>query len=521
MSSPKTLLDSSSNASSSGLPRSSQHGKASSTIPVERVVAPASFVHSDIALQRSSSKVLEQTEALGRVLSNRVSRKLHISEHKSSMVSDEDGYLQSSIPDNGIHCSLGKSLSERSTKSVQSLHATGTFPIGSLHIHSPSPQRSSNSETPEFLTLGDIIVTREIGPGTLFGCDSTKFTVPDGKLFEGLKNVPIGVHLIWSSANEDSFRQGFWIISSNRAQSEYGEVIVKRWDKYSKVLDEEVSAAEIMIQQRSTPEFVQDLAAYDKVSLYTKKKITEKRPNIWAELTSSIRGSLLTKITGCGWNRWVVSSNQERKPSSHQKFYKHSTSYAKDEVLRFTFSHHYRSYHRHVAAQEKTAPFADTSGHIQAITNAKCDDNDADEIIGELQFCYLTGICLKNQTCMEHWAHIVKMVFQAFLMAINQPIFFANFIKAVHAQLIFDERGEGESIFDHDMNFKKDLKNILTIFKSQLIAMLLKTGSSLTADQNSVGKAFEDLESWLCRWNWDLRGNTGIEPKEPEENHFQ
>lgn len=211
-----------------------------------------------------------------------------------------------------------------------------------------------------------------------------------------------------------------------------------------------------------------------------------------------------------------MSSNQQRKPTVYRGLHEDNLcGFSKDQVLDFTFPHIDNRRYRKVVGREQAAQAIDTSGHIQAIIRTKCED-DADEIIGELQFSYLTGICLKNPACVEHWAYIMKMVFQAFLIAVDEPEFFSKFIKAVHAQLIYDEGIKDGSVLDHDPNFKDDFKNILTVFKSRLTDLLLKTGNKLTADQKNVGRAFEDLESWLCRWNWDLRGNTDSELKEPE-----
>lgn len=86
-------------------------------------------------------------------------------------------------------------------------------------------------------------------------------------------------------------------------------------------------------------------------------------------------------------------------------------------------------------------------------------------------------------------------------------MFFRKVIEAVHAQFIFDHEGLDGSILDHDSNLIEDLKMILTIFKSRLNELLMGQGSKITADQEAVGKAFEALESWLWKWNWDLRGN--------------
>lgn len=482
----------------------------------EGQVTPSTSLEETVNFKRKSSNDNASTPALN-IPIQQLSSNTQNSELMTSFPYSDELKSSPAMNDIATKCSLGKSPSERSTRSVRSLHATGTYPIGSLRVHSPSPTRLSTTQNYEFLKRGDVIVIRGVDPNTIIGYDTVIFTVQEDKLFEGLRDIPIGVHLIWGSANKEAFRQGFWIISSNRARLEYGEVIVKRWDKNSKVLDEEVSAAEVRIQQQSIPEFLQDLISCSDSSSEQFSSSLVKRPTVWSDLTSSIRGSLITKITGNGWNDWLVSSTQKCKPSTNDGLHGNNACVlSKDQVLNFTFPHSDNRHYRHAVGREQISQAIDTSGHVQAITRVKCDSDDPDEIIGELQFSYLTGICLKNPACVEHWAYIVKMVFQAFLIAIDEPKFFSKFIKAVHTQFIYDEGIEGESILDHEETFRDDFKNILTVFKSRLTDLLLQRGTNLTPDQKNVGKAFEDLESWLCRWNWDLRGNTDFELKEPE-----
>jgi A1 cistron-splicing factor AAR2 len=45
----------------------------------------------------------------------------------------------------------------------------------------------------------------------------------------------------------------------------------------------------------------------------------------------------------------------------------------------------------------------DTSSHVKAVISGICTYEDSDEIIGEIQFCYLTGMLIGNAACMEHW----------------------------------------------------------------------------------------------------------------------
>lgn len=116
---------------------------------------------------------------------------------------------------------------------------------------------------------------------------------------------------------------------------------------------------------------------------------------------------------------------------------------------------------------------------------------------------------LGNSACQEHWAHVVRTVFKAYRLTIDEPIFFAKFITAFHAQLMYNETGfeEGASILDVDANLRDDLKITLTIFKSRLSEKLLAQGNDITPEHAAVGTAFDALVAFLWRWDWDLRGN--------------
>lgn len=221
-----------------------------------------------------------------------------------------------------------------------------------------------------------------------------------------------------------------------------------------------------------------------------------------------MKGAFLSRITSKPWNHWQISSTHDYKRDRDSSLDAHSSlDEKKDEVLMFVFPKDTRTFSAESYGRERTEQATDTSAHITAVMN-NCIYEDSDEIIGELQFCFLTGMILGNSACQEHWAHIVRTVFRAFRLAIEQPSFFGKFIRAVHAQFMYDEKGfEGSSILDVEPNLRDDLKVILTVFKSRLTEQLLAQGNALTNEQKAVGTAFEALESWLWKWGWDLRGN--------------
>jgi len=442
------------------------------------------------------------------------------------------GDSDSSIVDAANRCGLSKTSStgsvrsersERSMRSVRSVNAVGSFPYGSLRVHSPSPTRGGNPiHKHEVLKAGDVVIIREVPAGSLVGYDFKAFTIKEVDQFEGIKNLPPGAHFIWGGSREGSVRTGFWIMTSKKASDEFGEAHVLRWDKEGETLAEEVTEAEKRFQRDNLPEIVDGLQAYDsslpmvappgpkdknaKRSSSVPPAIPVMDSTLWARLTSCMKGAMLTRITKHSWNRWKVSSSTDEKVPDII-FRMEGKVDLSEDVLHFIFPNADRTFSEHTYGRERTEQAMDTSAHIMAVIAGVCTYEDSDEIIGELQFCFVTGMTLGNIACMEQWANIVSVVFRAFRLALDYPVFFRKVIQAVHAQFICDEHAYDSSIMDHDPKFADELKMILTTFKSRLNEQLLSQGSKLTDDQSAVGKAFEELESWLWKWGWDLRGN--------------
>jgi A1 cistron-splicing factor AAR2 len=174
-----------------------------------------------------------------------------------------------------------------------------------------------------------------------------------------------------------------------------------------------------MIQKESIAEIFDKLQSYtitianpatpNKLDGHSTSRMVARDPNIWHHLTSSMKGALLTKITGHAWNHWQVSSTHDYKPTVRYSSVPDDPLHKdRDEVLRFVFPKSTRTFSDDSSGRDRTEQALDTSSHIVAIIHDQCSYEDSDEIIGELQFCYITGMLLGNLACMEHWAHVVK-----------------------------------------------------------------------------------------------------------------
>lgn len=494
------------------------------------------FMQNQIFIQRSPTTAHSHVSALQRQLSTKSNGSdPGIQAGIAGVLANtgEDQELQkrgrvdsdSNLVASASNCSLTKSSSTatdksiKSIKSVRSVHAVGSYPLGSLRVHSPSPTRKDPNEQHPFLKSGDVVIVRDMSPGALFGCDTMSITIKNTGDFYGIRDMSSGPHFVWGGTNVSSSRSGFWIMSAKRASDELGEIHVKHWNSYDEILQEEISVAEVRIQKEHLPEIFEKLKTYSIANagqsisqaqgVSGKSLLYAKDCNIWRYLTSCMKGPLLSRITGYPWNRWQVSSNHDckRPGSGDGRRAEESLEYRKDEVLDFVFPKANRTFSENTVGRERTEQAMDTSAHVMGVVVGRCLYEDSDEIIGELQFCYITGMTLGNAACQEQWANIIKVLFRAYKLALDNPVFFRKVIESVHAQFIYDDGGFEGSILDHDASLESDLKLLLTTFKSRLNELLLAQGANITDNQSEVGKAFEELESWLWKWGWDLRGN--------------
>ncbi|TEY41979.1 hypothetical protein BOTCAL_0402g00040 [Botryotinia calthae] len=503
-----------------------------------------SFIQHQISLQRSPSATKSHVSALSGQLSVKSSGSSpRLGFSSLAIAHSDDGQRRSRGDSNGSNAgevskstllksdSHSSGLSMNSEKSVHSVNVVGSYPLGTLRVHSPSPTRERGVEHHEILKHGDVVIIRNLPASTIFGYDTKAYTIKTEGTFEGVKQIPAGAHFFWGGSGNGSSRTGFWLMTMKLASDEFGEINVLRWDNYHESLEEELSEAEKRIQKASVPEITNKLEPYlsaspssDPVPSISTSSTPIGSPSSpitadsiddadkWRRLTSCIKHPYLKRVTGGKWNSWKVSSNHDIKTtelqasSAPRDVKGGTTNFDGDEFLNFVFPRSARTFSESSSGRERTEQAIDSTSYIvEAI--GRCTYEDSDEIIGELQFCYITGMILGNLACMEQWRIIIIKLFGAYRLSMDHPVFFRKVITAVHAQFMYDEEGFDTSIFDHDSHLGDDLKIILTKFKSRLNEQLLSYGSNITREQEEVGKAFEAFESWLWKWGWDLRGN--------------
>ncbi|KAL1897090.1 hypothetical protein Sste5346_004295 [Sporothrix stenoceras] len=180
--------------------------------------------------------------------------------------------------------------------------------------------------------------------------------------------------------------------------------------------------------------------------------------------------------------------------------------------------------------------------------NGQLSDND---LIGELQFAFLTGTLLSNLSCLEQWWHLVLKIFlRARDLVSRRPTLCRSFIQTLHCQFLYLERhvsggflghtsattaanatttagtdadAGGTGIFEAKPQGAARLQASLTDFKRHLNETLLGLGKAASPEEAAVGEAFASLEAALWKYGWDLRsdygaGNNGDNNNEIDDN---
>lgn len=340
------------------------------------------------------------------------------------------------------------------------------------------------------------------------------------KPFPGFRDIPPGAHLIWVAPSElTSSRSAYWIVTPERREGEPAEVYVKQWDKFNEVLNDPASQAEERFQKEKLEQIFNSLAPYrleaatSGVLLVPPSQEANHLPSflrnetIWSQLTSAIHADLLDRITGKTQRSWQVTTQDsvagETTMAEEARLYTSGKS-----QLRFLFPINAPLISPTAEGEERTRQALDPTNFVlSTLENAADAGRQPDDLVGELSFAFLTGMHLGNYSCLEQWwFYVNKLIFRSYGLATSRPELAQRLIRTFHAQLVFNDRFlEGDVLEMMPANARL-LQRTLVTYKARLDEQLLALGDRISPAQHAVGAAFADLEAWLWRLGWDLRG---------------
>ncbi|KAK4124025.1 hypothetical protein N657DRAFT_664103 [Parathielavia appendiculata] len=416
-------------------------------------------------------------------------------------------------------------------------------------MHTSNPKSSGhqralgNASLPGCLENGDVFRTLGLPDNFIIGLDAMAMTT--SKSLSGFCDIPPGVHLLWVQQPDGVSRCGYWFVTGSQ-----GMVRIKEWDVYNEVL-QEPSQSEVF-QKHSAESAPLALHPYT-LHAHRGKPLTPlnntlpswaRSPTaLWNALTSAISNHSLSRITG---KRDVSEYLVDSMDSARDTHRGEST---------FLFTQDFRDLQVLDLSGSLKSRVVDTSARIQALLANTTDNSNQSssfseqDILAELQFTLLTGTHLGSPACLDQWWNLtLKMILRAYNLAVSHPRLTRDLLQILHAQLFYNENYVGSSsssassskaaqadaadhhhlgggggdhaaadgpsrdrpIFQYKPRNREKLREALVEYGRRLTQVLQGLGGSAARrpEQEAVGQAFEELETWLWRRGWDLRGGS-------------
>lgn len=462
------------------------------------------------------------------------------------------GLISSSLAKSNSVASAG----QRSIASHISVSAIGTIPLGGLQLHRPSEPQPLDEEPPppppKCLENGDVFLILDLPRGFTVGIDTLAVTA-DSANVPGFRDIPPGPHFLWVSEPGSISRCGYWFVTGTQ-----GETRVKQWDRYNEVLGEVASNFEVLNQKENIDETYPRLIPHNyqggrfdtsgppppppkdgppRGSWPSGSVVAHDSAFMWRQLTSAVSPAFLNRITGRkNVSEWLVDTSDSPKGDISFPGPTKLLKAVAGSELRFVFPQDAVDLDLLRISSGTSTPTDATSRILALLDNVDNSDGarrvaEAD-IIGELQFTFLTGMHIGNYSCLDQWWYLIlKVVLRAHRLAIDRPILCRTLLQTLHAQLVYSDRyiarGDNEEqeqqsgtpaaagsdpdsggILDTVPHNRRRMRAALALYIRRLDELSVNSDVK-TTDRASVGLAFADLEAWCSRYGWDLRDGEG------------
>ena len=431
----------------------------------------------------------------------------------------DDTFVSQSTSSTPATTPLPRSNSTLSGHSHTSIAAIGSYPLGSLRVHTPAsphirPQTNpatqrtmAHAATPSSSLGGDVVLVLDLPERFTVGYDSVSF---HAQHFRGVKEIPPGAHFFWTTQDDaGATRTGFWLITDKREQ-----IHVVQWDKFNDMLGDPASKTEARFQRRDIAEVLPVLPSYysplprDKIPAGAAQGLDDLREDgMWRRLTSHVTARMLRRVTGREAAPWHVHTTDRVKGTvvlAAERELDRTVSLVAVESLSFSFTQTDRTYTADSRGADRSEQARDSTAYLISVVDDLERRLTDDDIVGELQLAFLVGMHLGNEGCVHQWWHVVLRVFlRAFRLPATKPFLAAKFLRALAAQLAYDDSRLEGSVFDFGGGLPRDLRLALTVYKRRLDEILRDEPS---ASQLDVGVAFSEVEAVVTGFGWDLGG---------------
>lgn len=415
----------------------------------------------------------------------------------------------------------------------------GTHPFGTLHVHHPEgetppppvnitdqgppPLGSVDDEDDDIQDVdglsaehhtalmhnqggGDVVLILDLPEVYTVGYDAVSFTA---KHFGGVRDLPAGPHLFWVAHPEAvSTRSGFWIISSGENQ-----IQVAQWDKFTEVLSD-APHAEARIQADNLDSFYSKLVPHRDPSAIAgaagelDRSRAAANLRIWNQMTNRISKQMLHRITAHWGPTWHLNTMDRVRgallmTAEMELDRRISNPLLQTRELTFAFDQHSKTYSAQRIGAERTLEATDATSHVLSIVDDPDNPLPEEDVVGELQLAFTTGVHLGNEACMDQWWYmLLKLILKAYTLPTRRPTLATSLLRTVSAQLTYGSDWLDNPLLETGDPQARELRLSLVIYKRRLEEQLVGASSP---ELTEVGATFSRLESVVTEFGWDIR----------------
>ena len=339
------------------------------------------------------------------------------------------------------------------------------------------------------------VLILDLPPAALAGIDLLSFTTTPR--FRGVRDLPSGWHFVFTGTSTAfSIRHGIWFHVPDQ-----NHLTITIWHQQDEQFSVVTNKAEKLRWRANIGEvWEKGLTPYRQSS--ASQGEAQDLSGDWLQLTSNISESLLRRITqGDPESLYLTSASSATRDLDDIPGLSSSESRTHPEKeLCFLPINLKRTWGADVTGRNRTEAAQDFSWALNNLMN-DVGDKDGNEIIGELQFCFLNLLTLNNFSCLEQWKRILTLVFNCKTAVATQPDLFIRAIATLRLQLMHCKDAEGGLI---------DLADEGGSLLKLLLARFHKSLSSLPHIEEVIDvlDELEDLEGYLRdEYGWQFGGS--------------
>ena len=328
------------------------------------------------------------------------------------------------------------------------------------------------------------VLILDLPPSALAGIDLLSFTTT--QRFRGVKDLPPGWHFVFTGTSTAfSIRHGIWFHVQDQHQ-----LTITTWHQQHEQLSVVTDEAERLRWRANIGQvWEKGLTPYRQSSA-----LEDEAQNLsgdWPQLTGYISESLLRRITqGDSDSLGLTSASSAAQDLDDIPGLSSSESKTHPEKeLHFLPIDLKRTWRADATGRERTDAALDRSWALSSLFT-ELGDKEGNEIIGELQFCWLVLITLNNFSCLEQWKRILTLIFTCKTAVVTHPDLFIRAIATLRLQLMHCKDAEG-GLLDLADEGGSLLKSLLDRFRKGLNSL------PRIEEVQDVFDELDDLEAYL------------------------